>query len=144
MLAAKTRDLTVYLNEHKDWIPSLSPAGKKVRLTYHDPCHLVKGQKVSAPPRNLLKLLPQVEFVEMAGADDCCGGGGSFQVEHPETSRRITNRKLNNIYNTGAGLVATCCPGCKLTISNHLDPERNLRVVHPVELLRDALRGEAN
>lgn len=79
----------------------------------------------------------------MTGADDCCGGGGSFQIEHPETSRKITERKINNIYGTGAMVLATCCPGCNLTISNHLDPEKKIQTLHPVQLLRQAIKGKA-
>ena len=75
----------------------MKAAGPKLRVTYHDPCHLVKGQKISAQPRNVLKAIPGVEYVELPGANDCCGGGGSFQVEHAETSRKITKRKTDNI-----------------------------------------------
>lgn len=140
LLAAKTRDITVFIDEHKDWLPAFTTNKlPTLKVTFHDPCHLVKGQKISAPPRNILKSLPHVEFVEMAGADDCCGGGGSFQVEHPETSRKITDRKIKNIEACGASLLATCCPGCKLTISNHLDPDGKVETVHPIQLLRREL-----
>jgi len=140
ILAAKTKDVTVFIDEHKEWLPPFKTDGRgRVKVTFHDPCHLVKGQKISAPPRNVLKSLPNVEFVEMAGADDCCGGGGSFQVEYPETSAKITERKINNIYATKAEVLATCCPGCSLTISNHLDPGRGIKTLHPVQLLKEAI-----
>ncbi len=139
LLSAKTQDVTVFIDAHKDWLPKLAGNGKKIRVTYHDPCHLVQGQKVSAQPRNILKSIPDVEYVEMAGANDCCGGGGSFQVEHAETSAKITKRKIDNINATNAQVVATCCPGCNVTISNHLDPERQMKTMHPVQLLQMAL-----
>ena len=139
LLAGKLKDVTVFIDEHKDWIPSMKANTRKLRVTYHDPCHLVKGQKISAQPRNLLKAIPGVEYVELPGANDCCGGGGSFQVEHAETSQKITKRKVDNIRETGAEVLATCCPGCNLTIANHLDPA--IRVLHPVQLLRQALKS---
>ena len=139
LLSAKTMDVTVFIDAHKDWLPKLSGSGKKIKVTYHDPCHLVKGQKVSAQPRNILKSIPDVEYVEMAGANDCCGGGGSFQVEHAETSGKITKRKINNAEATGAQVVATCCPGCNVTIYNHLDPAKGMKTMHPVQLLQMAL-----
>jgi glycolate oxidase iron-sulfur subunit len=139
LLSAKTMDVTVFIDAHKDWLPKLGGNGKKIRVTYHDPCHLVQGQKVSAQPRNILKSISDVEYVEMAGANDCCGGGGSFQVEHAETSAKITRRKIDNIHATNAQVVATCCPGCNVTISNHLDPERQMKTMHPVQLLQMAL-----
>ena len=139
LLSAKTMDVTVFIDEHRDWLPKMKADGRKLRVTYHDPCHLVQGQKVSAQPRNILKSIPDVEYVEMAGANDCCGGGGSFQVEHAETSAKITRRKVDNINATNAQVVATCCPGCNLTISNHLDPA--IKVLHPVQLLQKALNS---
>jgi glycolate oxidase iron-sulfur subunit len=139
LLSSKTMDVTVFIDAHKDWLPKLSGNGKKIRVTYHDPCHLVKGQKVSAQPRNILKSIPDVEYVEMAAAGDCCGGGGSFQVEHAETSAKITKRKIDNAEATGAQVVATCCPGCNVTIGNHLDPAKGMRTMHPVQLLQMAL-----
>jgi glycolate oxidase iron-sulfur subunit len=142
LLAGKVRDVSVFIDEHKDWLPALKSSGRKIRVTYHDPCHLVLGQKVSAQPRNVLKALPDVEFVEMAGASDCCGGGGSFQVEHAATSRKITGRKADNIYATKAEIVATSCPGCTMTISNRLETGRKIKVMHPVQLLQKALANK--
>ncbi|MHB8908205.1 MAG: (Fe-S)-binding protein [Syntrophales bacterium] len=139
LLAAKLRDVTVFIDEHREWLPKLKGGGAKLRVTYHDPCHLVKGQKISAQPRNVLKSIPGVEYVELPGANDCCGGGGSFQVEHAEISRKITKRKVDNIRETKAEVLATCCPGCSLTISNHLDPA--IAVMHPVQLLQKALNS---
>jgi glycolate oxidase iron-sulfur subunit len=138
LLSAKMQDVTVFIDAHKEWLPKLDGNGKKIRVTYHDPCHLVKGQKISAQPRNVLKAIPGVEYVELPGASDCCGGGGSFQVEHAEISRKITKRKVDSIRETGAQVLATCCPGCNLTIANHLDPA--IRVLHPVQLLQEALK----
>jgi glycolate oxidase iron-sulfur subunit len=138
LLSAKMQDVTVFIDAHKEWLPKLGGNGKKIRVTYHDPCHLVKGQKISVQPRNVLKAIPGLEYVELPGANDCCGGGGSFQVEHAETSQKITKRKVDSIRETKAQVLATCCPGCNLTISNHLDPA--IRVLHPVQLLQEALK----
>lgn len=50
---------------------------QRVRVTYHDPCHL-RSAGVVRQPRDLLRALPQVEFVEMEDAGLCCGLGGTF------------------------------------------------------------------
>ena len=139
LLAGKLKDVTVFIDEHREWLPAMKADGRKLRVTYHDPCHLVKGQKIGAQPRNVLKAIPGLEYVELPRADDCCGGGGSFQVEHADTSRKITQRKVDNIRETKAEILTTCCPGCSLTISNHLDPA--IRVLHPVQLLQEALNS---
>ncbi|MEK7373811.1 MAG: heterodisulfide reductase-related iron-sulfur binding cluster, partial [Thermodesulfobacteriota bacterium] len=51
LLASKLKDVTVFIDEHKEWLPKMKANGHKLRVTYHDPCHLVKGQKISAQPR---------------------------------------------------------------------------------------------
>lgn len=141
LLARKTRDITAFIGDHMSWLPELHAQGPMLRVTYHDPCHLLKAQGVGILPRKVLAGLPNVEFVEMEGADGCCGGGGSFQVEHPEISARITARKIRNIRATGAGAVATGCPGCRITIGAHLDQGPEIEVLHPVELVELALRA---
>jgi glycolate oxidase iron-sulfur subunit len=108
------------------------------RVTYHDPCHLLRGQRVKEEPRNLLKRIPGMEFVEMAGADVCCGGGGAFQMEHPDVALGITKNKIQAIVQSRASFVATGCPGCRLQIHGNLVCER-IQVVHPVELLAKAM-----
>jgi glycolate oxidase iron-sulfur subunit len=140
LLAARTQDVIAYVGEHMEWLPEMAAHGERVRVTYHDPCHLLKGQGVGILPRRLLQRLPNVEFVEMEGADACCGGGGSFQVEHPEVSAAITARKVESIQRAGAEVVATGCPGCRLTIAAHLGAEKPIQVLHPVQLIERAMR----
>jgi len=109
------------------------------KVTYHDPCHLVRSQGIREEPRRLLQQIPGLEFVEMAGADVCCGGGGTFQVDHPEVSAGITGNKVRAIKDTGANLVASGCPGCRMQIQGNLGEEA-VEVVHPVQLLARALK----
>jgi len=142
LLASKVRDVSEYIEEHMDWLPELKGNGSKVRVTWHDPCHLLKGQGVSSGPRKILRAIPDIEYVEMEGAGTCCGGGGEFQIEHGETSALITERKIGKIYDTKASILATGCPGCAITIGAHLDTAKEMKVMHPVQLLRRALIDE--
>jgi len=86
----------------------------------------------------LLKQIPGLDFAEMVGADVCCGGGGTFQLDHPDISVSITKNKIQSIRNTGADTVASGCPGCRLQINGNLGNEK-IRVVHPIELLAEAM-----
>jgi glycolate oxidase iron-sulfur subunit len=139
LLASKVRDVSEYIEERMHWLPELKQKGPKLRVTYHDPCHLFKGQGVAREPREILQAIPYIEYIEMEGAGTCCGGGGEFQIEHGETSALITGRKLGKIYDTKAAILATGCPGCNITIGAHLDKTRGVKVMHPVQLLRRAL-----
>ena len=84
-------------------------------LTYHDPCHLARGQGITKQPRELLRKAGN--FIEMNGANVCCGGAGSFHIDHPDTAARILANKQKNIEETGASLVVTDCPGCLIQLS---------------------------
>lgn len=135
-MAAKVMDISQYLQGF-DLTEHLSPING--RVTYHDPCHLLRSQRIKDEPRALLKQIPGLEFVEMAGADACCGGGGTFQLQHPNIAQGITSQKITSIRNTGAGIVASGCSGCRLQIRGNLQDE-TIQVVHPVELLAKALK----
>lgn len=134
-LGRKVLDISEYLSMF-DLEKHLRPVSG--RVTYHDPCHLLHSQGVKEEPRNLLKCIPNMEYVEMAGADVCCGGGGAFQLEHPEVAAGITQNKINAILETGANLVATGCPGCRLQIHGNL-ADGSVKVLHPIEILAAAM-----
>jgi glycolate oxidase iron-sulfur subunit len=111
----------------------------KHKVTYHDPCHLVRGMQVSKEPRELIKAIPGVEFVEMRNADRCCGCAGSFSASHYDLSREINDDKIRNAANTGADILVTGCSACRMHILDGLG--RNavpMRAMHTAELLAEA------
>ena len=117
------------------------------RVTYHDPCHL-KTQGITDEPRELLKSLPNVEFVEMEKASSCCGLGGTFSVHHYDTSKEIGAIKSEGIRDSGAEFVATGCPGCIMQLQDMINhAELKVKAVHILELIGKALeqqpKGEA-
>ena len=113
-------------------------------LTYHDPCHLKRGQHIYEEPRDLLKMVPGIELKEMKDADMCCGGAGTFSFTHHDLSRKIGNRKAENIRETGAQYVATPCPSCKMQIDDVLNHEGiEIKTIHPVEILDLSYRKKA-
>jgi len=135
----KVRDISEYLFE----IPLEKPQKQvNLKVTYHDPCHLRRGQGVWKQPRQLLKMIPGVEFVEMPEADWCCGSAGSQLITHYETSTRVLKHKIDNVESTGAQAVASGCPGCQMQLNVGVK-QRNLdvKVVHPI-LLLDQAYGE--
>ena len=109
--SAKVMDLTEYLAK-----VGYRPRQKADALfTYHDPCHLVRGQGITKPPRGLLKAAGS--FVEMKGADVCCGGAGSFHIDYPDAAAQILEKKRRSIEQTGAKVVVTGCPGCLIQLA---------------------------
>jgi len=133
-VAAKIRDVSELVSEYLDKLELVRPqSADRIAVTYHDPCHLARGMRVTAEPRKILANLPGVEFTEMEGAADCCGGGGSYQFEHVALSADITARKAESIRATGATVVAIGCPGCRMTLAGNL-PE-DVEVVHTLQLV---------
>jgi len=113
------------------------------RVTYHEACHLVHGQKISQQPRELLRAIPGVELVELPEATWCCGSAGIYNITQPEMSMALLERKMKHIAATGAQVVATGNPGCIGQIRygvQRLGPK--VEVLHPVTLLARAYRGE--
>lgn len=107
-----------------------------VTVTYHDPCHLNRGQGITDAPREVLRAIPHVDFVEMEDADRCCGGGGTFSLTHYDISKGIGKKKANCIAATGADVVATSCPSCMMQLEDML--RRNglpQKVMHVAQLL---------
>jgi glycolate oxidase iron-sulfur subunit len=112
------------------------------KVTYHDPCHLARGQGVRDQPRAILKKIPGVEFTEMHNADTCCGSAGSYCITHYDTSIKINNHKIKDIQAAGVDTVATACPTCVMHIADNLaqhKSDENVRFV--VEILADSLRA---
>ncbi|OQY20017.1 MAG: lactate dehydrogenase [Desulfobacteraceae bacterium 4572_35.1] len=109
------------------------------RVTYHDPCHL-RTQGITTEPRAILSALPNVNFVEMEGADKCCGLGGTFSVYHYDTSREIGKRKADGIAASNADLVASACPGCMMQLQDSINHAKlPQQVCHVLELVADCL-----
>ncbi len=116
----------------------LKPVRKSV--TVHDPCHLGRGQGLSRTVRDLLQSIPGLTLVEMKDPDRCCGFGGVMRITHRELSDGIAEDKIKNIFASGAALVATGCPGCRMQIADALRRQGSeIEVLHPVQLLEEAL-----
>ena len=141
-LAARSYDIASYLVDVLDVGP---PAGRlEATVTYHDPCHLARGLGVTRQPRALLTGIPGVRLSEMREPSRCCGGAGSFSLAHQELSLAIGARKAADITQTGAEVVATSCPGCRMQLADVLAQAGGPRpVVHTVELLAAANGGAA-
>ena len=106
------------------------------RLTYHDSCHLLRGLHESESPRAILRELAGTEFVELPGADECCGFGGSFSVRLPEVSTAILDKKLANVETTGADCLVACDAGCLMQMRGGLSRRGSrVRALHLAEVL---------
>jgi glycolate oxidase iron-sulfur subunit len=105
-------------------------------VTYQDSCHLAHGQRVRTAPRKLLAAVPGLTFVEMPGADLCCGSAGIYNIVQNEMSSAILGRKMEAVNSTHAAIIATANPGCMLQLQAGVRLHgSNQRVLHVVEIL---------
>ena len=138
-LSDKVREISQFLVETGYRTDNLGNINKTV--TMHDPCHMVRGLKVTEQPRQVLKSIPGLNFVEMKEHDRCCGSGGSFCMSHYELSRQINDRKCQNIEATHADYVCASCPSCRMHITDGIVQNHLPQVAyHPVQLLAEAYR----
>lgn len=89
-----------------------------LRVTYHDPCHLGRHNRVYDAPRKVIKQI--CEFVEMKRIRDkarCCGGGGGVRSGYPELSLAIAKKRIEDIPNKIDYVVSTC-PLCERNLSD--------------------------
>ncbi|MBW3661334.1 MAG: (Fe-S)-binding protein, partial [Gemmatimonadetes bacterium] len=108
-------------------------------VTYHDPCHLIHGQRVAEAPRLLLGAIPGLNVVPLPESTRCCGSAGVYNLTHPRASEDMLRRKVFNVAETGAELVVTGNAGCMVQIARGLaETGSPVRVLHPVSLLRAA------
>lgn len=139
MLAEKAMDVSTYL------VKILNIAPPKINLsckvTYHDPCHLARGLKVTEEPRQLIRSVPGVNLVEMPEPNSCCGFGGSFSMYYYDLSRKIDDDKIKQIAETQADYVVTGCPGCMLHMKDGIyHSNGDQKVLHTIELLAKAYK----
>ena len=111
-------------------------------VTYHDPCHVVHGQKIRRQPRALLAQVPGLRVVDLPESDWCCGSAGIYNLTEPEMAGRLLRRKVRHVESTGAEALVTANPGCILQIQQGLRAAgRETAVLHLVEVLDRAYGG---
>ena len=139
--ASKVRDISEMLVELE-----LEPPPNKVNktITYHHACHLAHAQGVAEPPLALLRSIEGLDLLPLTEADMCCGAGGTYNLAQPAMARRLAERKIRHIQETGAPVCATGNIGCAMQIQSEADRLGvSLEVVHPVTLLHEAYFGAA-
>jgi glycolate oxidase iron-sulfur subunit len=132
-LKGRVKDLTEWLAE----VGLPSPQREvKARVTYQDACHLAHAQRIRKQPRDLIRMVPGVELVEMRHPEICCGAAGLYSTLEPEMSNRILQEKMDDLLNTRPEIVVTANPGCQMQLQAGLRSRGSTaRVAHVADLL---------
>jgi len=119
--SAKVQDLSEFLVAADFHHAAFRTPHSAFRVTFHDACHLSHAQRITHPPRLLVKAVAGANYVEMPESDLCCGSAGSYNLTEPGMAERLQRRKVENLLKTGAACVVTTNPGCQLQIRAGLD-----------------------
>ena len=143
-LAARTFELTTFLNDIAHLRRGERPPVELPSVTYHDSCAGLRELGIKRQPRALLKELCDADVTELQQTEVCCGFGGTFCAKMPEISGKMVSDKLANAVATKAQILAGGDLGCLLNIAGRAKRSgQTIEVRHIAELLCGDLESPA-
>jgi len=137
--AAKCCDISEFLAKLE---PRATRHPMRLRVAYHDACHLQHAQSIRTQPRALLKRIPQLELLEIPESAICCGSAGIYNLVQPEAAAELGDRKAGHVVALDADMVVSANPGCLLQLQSALARAGlKIPVRHTIELLDASIRG---
>jgi glycolate oxidase iron-sulfur subunit len=139
VFAAKCKDITEVLTELP---PCAARNPLRMRVAFHDSCHLQHAQGIRSQPRQLLASIPSLELTEIPESAICCGSAGIYNLVQPEAANALGDRKAQLITSLNAEVVATGNPGCLLQLQSSLARQGHpIPVVHTVQILDASIQA---
>jgi L-lactate dehydrogenase complex protein LldE len=106
------------------------------RVTYHPTCHSLRMIRVADRPLQLLRAVRGIDLVELPGAEECCGFGGTFALKNADVSIAMGSDKARNVLDTGAEVLVAGDNSCLAHIGGVLGRQRSgVRTMHLAEIL---------
>jgi L-lactate dehydrogenase complex protein LldE len=106
------------------------------RVTYHPTCHGLRSLGLGDRPLRLLRAVRGLELLELPGAEECCGFGGTFAVKNPDVSAAMGADKVRNAAGTGAEVLCAADNSCLMHLGGTLSRlKAGIRPVHIAEIL---------
>jgi len=140
VFSAKCKDISEVLMELE---PRSPRHGLKLRVAFHDSCHLQHAQGVHAQPRSLLSGIPELELAEIPESAICCGSAGIYNLVQPDAANALGDRKAELVSQLNANVVATGNPGCMLQLESALARGHlKIPVLHTIQILDASLRAQ--
>ncbi|MFJ8548760.1 (Fe-S)-binding protein [Streptomyces sp. NPDC093676] len=106
------------------------------RVTYHPTCHGLRSLGLGDRPERLLRAVEGLELVELPGAEECCGFGGTFALKNSDVSAAMGVDKVRNAESTGAETLCAADNSCLMHIGGTMARLHvGMRPVHIAEIL---------
>lgn len=137
LVSERVVEISVLLESmFEDEIVESDDPDRKLRVFYHDPCHMRNEASITQEPRSVLGALHGVELVELEDGPQCCGQGGLFHVGAPELSTLIRDDLAEKIIALEPDLVTTTCSGCLMQLKSAMAAkDQIIPVVHLTALV---------
>ncbi len=137
-------DSQEWVAQRIDALPTMVASADRRVVAVQDPCHLRHVQKAHLATRKVLERF--VDVREIADDGRCCGAGGSYSLLQPELAESIRTQKVAAVRSTGAVTIASANPGCSMWLTNapREDGQPQLRFVHPMKIVLDAIEGSTH
>jgi glycolate oxidase iron-sulfur subunit len=145
--AQRAKDFSAKCQDISEVLANMMPYAKRnplrLRVAFHDSCHLQHAQGVRAQPRSLLAGIPELELLEIPEAPICCGSAGIYNLVQPNAANALGDRKAALIAPLEADVVVTGNPGCILQLQASLERAgKKIPVLHTIQLLDASIRGQ--
>ncbi len=145
--AARAKEFSAKCQDISETLAYMGPRAKRnplrLKVAFHDSCHLQHAQGVRAQPRNLLAAIPELELLEIPEAAICCGSAGIYNLVQPNAANALGDRKAGLIASLDADVVVTGNPGCILQLQASLERAgKKIPVLHTIQLLDASIRGQ--
>jgi len=112
----------------------------KGKVTYHDSCQVLRGLGIASEPRQLLRKVNGLEFLEMEQSNSCCGFGGVFSFKFPHVASSMAEEKANHIVASGAEVVTGCEISCLMHIDGYLKRKGiPIKTMHLADILAQGI-----
>ncbi len=133
-LAPRTHELSEFLVD----VLGVTDVGASFphRVTYHPTCHSLRMLRVGDRPWRLLAAVRGIDLVELPGAEECCGFGGTFAVKNADVSVAMGSDKARHVRETGAEVLVAGDASCLMHVGGLLSRQRSgVRTMHLAEVL---------
>jgi L-lactate dehydrogenase complex protein LldE len=106
------------------------------KVTFHDGCHGLRELGIKQPPRTLLAHVRDLQLVEMAEAETCCGFGGTFAAKFPMISTAMGDVKCASAIESGAEYIVSNDSSCLMHLQGLLSRQgKPMKTIHLAEVL---------
>ncbi|UJH70031.1 (Fe-S)-binding protein [Ornithinimicrobium sp. INDO-MA30-4] len=106
------------------------------KVTYHPTCHSLRMLGVGERPLRLLREVRGIDLVELPGADQCCGFGGTFAVKNSDVSTAMGQDKIDHVASTGAEYLVAGDNSCLMHMGGMMSRQSTgVQTIHLAQIL---------